>query len=305
MGMPAAGKSRVALELEARGYQRLNRDLRSGSLSSLVGELDAGLALGRRRWVLDNTYGSRKSRNEVIECAWRHGVAARCIWVDTSVADAQINAIIRLLELKGRLPAPEELRERGKEDPRYFGPDAQLRYQRTAEPPTSHEGFATIERRVFTRERASAGPRALVLEFDGVLVSGPSAGGPALRAEEVSVDARRRDELAHYLAEGWLLYAQAWRPQVADGRTSWEAVQECFQRTRELLELEIELSCCPHPAGPPRCWCRKPIPGLVLEFSVAPGVALAQSMAVGRSPADRTLAQRLGMRYQDEREFFG
>ena len=76
MGMPGAGKSMLALDLEARGYERLNRDLRGGSLSDLVVALDAGLSDGRRRWVLDNTYPSRKSRNEVIECAWRHGASS-------------------------------------------------------------------------------------------------------------------------------------------------------------------------------------------------------------------------------------
>ena len=104
-------------------------------------ELDAGLSSGTRRWVLDNTYPSRRSRNEVIECAWQHGVPVRCVWVSTAVADAQINAIARMIEVHGSLPSPEVIRERGKDDPRYLGPDAQFRYERTVEPPVADEGF--------------------------------------------------------------------------------------------------------------------------------------------------------------------
>ena len=306
MGMPGAGKSTVALELEAAGYQRLNRDLRGGSLSALVAELDAGLSEGLRRWVLDNTYPSRASRNEVIECASRHGVPVRCVWIDTSLADAQINAINRLLEVHGRLPTPEELRERGREDPRYFGPDAQFRWVRAAEAPVAGEGFAGIERRQPVRERASdATRRAVVLEYDGVLVANRTGGGPVLRPEDVEVTTRCRETLARYAAEGWVLFAHAWRPQLSRGETSLESVQRCFERTRELLGLDLELRFCPHAAGPPICWCRKPIPGLVLEFAAARGVALHRSIAVGRAPADRTMAERLGMTYLEEEAFSG
>lgn len=305
MGMPGAGKSVVARVLEERGYQRLNRDLRGGSLSSLVRELDAGLARGGRRWVLDNTYPSRKSRNEVIECAWRHGVPARCVWVATSLADAQINAVTRLVEAHGRLPTPEELRDSGKQDARYFGPDAQFRFERTVEAPGSDEGFNAIEKRDFIRRGSAANARAVLLEYDGVLVGNAAGAGPALVAADVAIAPGRREVLARYAAEGWLLFAQAWRPQLSEGETSEEDVVGCFARVRELLGLEIDLRYCSHPAGPPICWCRKPLPGLPLEFAVPRGVDLGRSIAVGRARADRTQAQRLGMKYMEEDEFFG
>jgi aryl-alcohol dehydrogenase-like predicted oxidoreductase len=305
MGMPGAGKSTVALELKAEGYQRLNRDLRGGSLSSLVGALDEGLAGGSRRWVLDNTYATRASRNEVLECAWKHGVAARCVWVATTLADAQINAISRLLEVHGRLPSPEELRERGKRDPRYFGPDAQFRFERTLEAPASDEGFTAIEERRFARGKSQrAERRAVVLEFDGVLVESAWAHPAALGPDDVRVPPSHVETLARYAAEGWLLFAQAWRPQVSRGETSVTEVEACFARTRDLLGLAIELTCCPHPAGPPVCWCRKPIPGLVLEFALRAGVDPVRSVVVGRAAADRTLADRLGATYLEKGEFY-
>ena len=83
MGIPGAGKSRVAAGYTERGYVRLNRDERGGSLRALAAELDEQLASGIRRAVLDNTYLTRASRSYVVETAMRHGLPLRCVWLDT------------------------------------------------------------------------------------------------------------------------------------------------------------------------------------------------------------------------------
>ncbi len=114
MGIPGAGKSRVAAEYVARGYVRLNRDERGGTLRDIAAALDEQLSSGMRNVVLDNTYLTRATRSHVIEAAARHGVAARCIWLDTPLAQAQVNLVERLLERFGHLPTPEELRALGR-----------------------------------------------------------------------------------------------------------------------------------------------------------------------------------------------
>ena len=75
MGIPGSGKSRVAKEYVARGYLRLNRDERGGSLRELADALDEALSSGARRVVLDNTYLTRAARSYVIETASRHRIA--------------------------------------------------------------------------------------------------------------------------------------------------------------------------------------------------------------------------------------
>lgn len=271
MGMPGAGKSVVARELESSGYTRLNRDTSGGSLASLVPRLDALLADARQRVVLDNTYPSRASRNEVIETAWKRGVQARCIWLSTNVGDAQINAIRRMLEVHGSLPTPEEIRRLSKTDTRFMLPDAQFRYERTVEPPTLDEGFAALDVREFARMPDSAAGRALIFDFDDLV-------------------ARDHAKLAERLAQGWLLFAHAWRPGGGDVRADFE--------------VPVDVAVCPHDAGPPACWCRKPIPGSALEFAMRRGVSLRASIVVGSSAADRTMAERIGARFEPSDRFF-
>src|SRR5262249_35239245 len=84
---------------------------------------------------------------------------------------------------------------------------------------------------------------------------------------------------------------------ISEDKTTVSAVLACFERTKELLGTDVEFAYCPHPTGPPVCWCRKPLPGLVLQFAFRHRLALNQCLLIGRSPADRTLAARIGMNY--------
>jgi hypothetical protein len=180
------------------------------------------------------------------------------------------------------LPSPEVIRERARDDPRYLGPDALFRYERSVEPPTLDEGYTRVDERSFARRAApNATNRAVILDFDDLLAS-------------------QHDTLAQYVADGWLLFAHAWRPQVARGEMTLADVQEEFARVRTALGVEIALACCPHDAGPPICWCRKPLPGSVLEFALRHDVSLERSIILGHSAADRTMAQRLNTAFREK-----
>jgi predicted kinase len=323
MGMPGAGKSSVARELESQGYQRLNRDSAGGSLAGLVPRLEELLASGEQRVVLDNTYPTRASRNEVVEAAWRRGAEVRCIWLTTSVADAQINAIRRMLDAHGSLPSPDEIKQRGRTDTRYLLPDAQFRYERTVEPPTPDEGFASIEARAFVREPEPGDARALILDFDDIsgdcgslaqpapnnnyrsLASlGMTGEGLGMTADKPGMTDARREVLLRYHRDGWLLFAHAWRPRVERGETTLAEVEACFEALRQSLGVPIDIACCPHDAGPPACWCRKPIPGSFIEFARRRDVVLSRSLVVGSGAADRTVSDRIGTRHETSESFW-
>lgn len=305
MGYPAAGKSALARGWTEEGYARLNRDERGGRLAGLAEALDAGLAAGQRRFVLDNTYATRESRNAVIETAWEHGLNVRCQWPQTSLEDAQVNAVTRMLERHGQLLDPDALRALSRSDPASFPPRAQFDYRRDFEPPSPNEGFSAIEELPFVRTRdPNAKQRALIVEYDGVLIEGMS-GEPGFAAGgDVRLLPARAAVLRHYRDEGWLLLGLSWQPGVEEGTISADAAEAAFAAVNDRLGVDLETRYCPHRAGPPRCWCRKPLPGLGVQHIRDHRLDPSACVFVGRNPTDRLFAERLGFQYQAAEEFF-
>jgi aryl-alcohol dehydrogenase-like predicted oxidoreductase len=270
MGIPGAGKTLAAEDYVSRGYVRLNRDERRGSLRELAETLDEQLAAGVRRVVLDNTYLTRASRSYVLDAAARHGAAARCVWLDTPLAQAQVNMIERLLDRFGRLPTPEELREVAKQEPGLHLPTTQMRTFRELEPPSGDEGFADVEQVSFVRK-----PRSVSVGT-GVFVA-----AAALREQALERGERR----APHLVFDW----------VPDGTD--ETIAADVARLSAQVSGPVEGAICPHGGGPPSCWCRPPLPGLLLAFARAHNVDPSRSTVVGTAAAHKTLATTLGAEY--------
>ena len=81
-------------------------------------------------------------------------------------------------------------------------------------------------------------------------------------------------------------------------------VESAFARMEELLGVQIDVEYCPHAAGPPICWCRKPLPGLGVTFVHRHQLDPAQCIYVGAGTQDPGFARRMGFRYCDAVEFF-
>jgi histidinol phosphatase-like enzyme/predicted kinase len=305
MGLPAAGKSTIARSLAAEGYHRLNRDETGGSLSDLVPELDRLIASGTSRLVLDNTYVSRRARAAVIDAGRAHDVPVRCIWLATGIEDSQVNAASRMVASYGRLLSPDEMRRAAKRDPSVFPPGVQFRYQRELEPPDPSEGFSSIEVRAFERQ---ADPlltaRAVIVWCDGVVMRSRSGRRVPASAADVEVPPGYGDILGRYRDEGWLLLGLSWQPEVEQGGSNAEVVAATLARTQELLGVSIEVEYCPHAAGPPACWCRKPLPGLGALFVRRHRLDPSRCLYVGTGTLDPGFARRLGFQYRDARVFF-
>ncbi len=274
IGIPGAGKSRVAQDYVSRGYVRLNRDERGGGLRELAGALDEELSSGRRRVVLDNTYLSRSARNYPIEIASRHAIPIRCVWLETPLAQAQVNLVERLLEQFGSLPTPEKLRELARHEQGVLTPTSQMRAARELEPPSTDEGFSAVEVLPFERTKPAENVPA------GVFVAASAVEHSGFEGAL----AQSRGEGPHLIFD--------WNPEGAterlDACVSWLTVE---------VAGPVQAALCPHAAGPPRCWCRPPLPGLPLAFARANGLEPSRSILIGTSPAHRTLATTLGARY--------
>ncbi|MBV8758558.1 MAG: aldo/keto reductase [Deltaproteobacteria bacterium] len=276
MGMPGAGKSSLAGRF--REHVRLNRDERGGTLAQLATELDRQLSAGHTRVVLDNTYPSRSSRAEVLRIARRHGLPVRGIVLDTPLHDAQRNAIERILARHGRLLDPAELAAE-----REIGPGAQFRYQRRLEPPQLDEGFASLEHIAFERKPAAPGPRVAIVELDNLIWRGRPRRHPELLPGA-------RERLLALADRGFALAGTAWQPDPFDAAIDLELAHQ--------VGLPIVVARCSHPAGPPVCWCRKPLPGLALQLAHQYEFSLAGSLHIGHTPADRGFAARAGLGFE-------
>ena len=274
IGVPGAGKTRAAEEYVGRGYIRLNRDERGGALRDLARALDDELSNGARRVVLDNTYLTRASRSYVIETAARHGISTRCVWLDTPLAAAQVNLVERLLDELGALPAPEELRELARNRSGVLAPTSQMRTVRELEPPSTDEGFTHVEKIEFARAPSPGRARS------GVFVAAAALEREGWERAIADGDTGAPHLLFHWSPNG--------DPEALD-----DAVVDLQRRTTGPVERAL----CPHPAGPPICWCRPPLPGLALAFARAHGLDPARSVLIGTGPAHRNLAAALGARY--------
>jgi aryl-alcohol dehydrogenase-like predicted oxidoreductase len=260
MGIQGAGKSTLAAEWVDRGYQRLNRDERGGTMAVLHAALDELFESGARRVVADNTYTTRASRQVAIEVARRHRAHVVGVWLDTPIAEAQTNVILRMLGVHGRLLEPEQMARA--RDPSSLAPGAIFRQARDLEPPVLDEGFSTLNVVPFVRGRRPDHRHA---------------------AEFLALELAERG----VRPGGDLALVFGWRPGITSGEV--ERMQDA---------LGIPVRCCPHPAGPPRCWCRPPLPGLLIEFALRHQVDLARSVVLGTKPVHATLARVLGAEYR-------
>jgi aryl-alcohol dehydrogenase-like predicted oxidoreductase len=274
MGIPGAGKSGIATGYMERGYLRLNRDERGGSLRELADVLERELAAGGRKVVMDNTYLTRSARRDVIEVARRYGARTTCIWLDTSLAQAQRNLVERLLERFGHLPGPEEIRAVSRREPWVMVPTSQMRTMRELERPTGDEGFDALERVPFSRSARAGSDRA------GVFIAANALDREGWRAALTG-----GNRTAQHLLFDW-----------APGAGP-EALDEPRRLVQEEVSGPVDAAVCPHPGGPPVCWCRPPLPGLPLAFARERGIDPARSILIGAGPAHRTLATTLGAAY--------
>jgi hypothetical protein len=149
-----------------------------------------------------------------------------------------------------------------------------MRSFRELEPPTDDEGFDEVERVPFDRAPPAWGERP------GVFVA---AGALQGRGWEGALE--RGEQSAPHLVFDW-------RP-----RGGADELARSAARLAAVVTGPIESSLCPHPGGPPTCWCRPPLPGLVLAFARAHRVDPARSLLVGTSRAHETLATTLGAQY--------
>jgi HAD superfamily hydrolase (TIGR01662 family) len=301
VGYPAAGKTSLVKELEDQGHVRLNRDDMGGKLTTLVRPMQKHLQDGKSV-VLDNTFPTTQSRQPFIDACFRSKHKIRCIHLDTSIEDAQFNACMRMMERYNRILMPEEVKMA--KHPNTFPPAVLFKFRKEFEKPTTDEGFAAVDTKSFKRKEKGYTNKALILDYDGTLRETAGGGKWPVKPSEVRILPGRKEKLQEYVDQGYILLGISNQSGIAKGNPTDQGAKHCFDRTNELLGFEIEYLYCPHRVPPVTCFCRKPMPGLGVQFIEKHKLDRSQTIYVGDQTSDKTFAGRCGFKYIDQKKFF-
>ena len=306
MGIQGAGKSELVHSYVDRGYARLNRDQIGGKVDDLTGHLQRLLQDRQQRVVLDNTYPTRISRAAIVRIAHSAGIPVRCRLLETSINDARINVVHRILDRYERLLGPTDMKELAKTDPNLPPPIALQRWQDSFERPEWDEGFSAIDSIPFVRRKQNDHTgKGLLLDVDGTLRTTRSGEIYPRNADDVELLPNRRETLLRWIGDGYSLFFVSNQSGIASGKLSQADAESAFQRTAELLELPVAaMAYCPHPAFPVGCFCRKPMPGLGVYLIRKYKLNTEQLIMVGDMDSDASFARSIGARYCDAAEFF-
>jgi histidinol-phosphate phosphatase family protein len=314
MGPMASGKSSQAKQYVDQGYVYLNRDSMAGNKNhgtydTLQAPMREALATGKSV-VLDNTHVSVEKRKPFIQLAKDAGVPIRCVWMQTSIEDSQINALIRMMERYGRVfRTPEECKEA--DDPNVFPVTVLFRYRKQFEKPTVEEGFEDITKVPFVRKWPDDYTnKGLLVDYDGTLRTVKDGEyfypiGP----EQVSVTPGRSEVLKKYKKDGYILVGISNQSGIAPNnkyggsQLSERDAISCFEFTNRELGVDIDYYFCPH-CTPPTCYCRKPQSGMGVQAIVTHKLDPSKCIMVGDRTTDKTFATRLGIKYFDAEDFF-
>jgi len=303
VGYPASGKSSLTKEYEASGYKKVNRDIIGGSVEGLLPIVET-LLNEQRPIVLDNTHVDVVTRKPFIDLAKKYNVPIHCKWLQTSIEDAQVNSLNRMWEKHGRLFMDRKEMKEIKRDSNTFPVVVLFAYKKNFQKPTLDEGFATIEKIPFIRKtNNSYVNKALFLDYDGTLRDSIGDYKFPTKPGDIRILKERSTVLKDYEKRGYKLLGVSNQSGIARNQVTEEDVCKCFDKTNEMLGVDIDYRYCPHNV-PPSCYCRKPQSGMLIQLMHEYKLDLRQCIMVGDQTTDKTTAKRLGIKYYDESEFF-
>lgn len=306
-GYPRAGKTTLVQSYIDQDYKRFNLDLVKGSIEDLHTAVETYFKSFKSqdlKVVLDNTYATIESRASIIKIAKTVGASITCILIDTSIEDAQMNAVAAMVEKYGKLLDPKEMIDT--KDPNTYGPVVQYVYKKKFQKPTITEGFdkVTIEkfvRRPYPKDYTN---KALILDYDGNLRITKSGEKFPRTPNDIQILPGRKEKLQEYIDKGYVLLGVSNQSGVGKKQLSHQDAIDCFNKTNELLGHKIDVRFCPHSVPPIICYCRKPLAGIGVELIHQYKLDPKQCIFVGDATSDKTFASRAGFNFFHTDEFF-
>jgi HAD superfamily hydrolase (TIGR01662 family) len=303
VGYPASGKSTVTKDLIKKGAVSLNRDTEGGTIVGLLPKLEALLKDGKDV-VLDNTFPTIEVRKPFIDLAKQYNADVSCTLMGTTIEEAQFNVVQRAIGLIGKFPTPEAIK--AAKHTNIFPPTVLFKYKKEFQKPTVEEGFSKVEVQKFTRlDNPEFINKAIIVDYDGTLREciGGNEKYP-VNESQIEVKPGRKKVLDEYKAKGYILLGISNQSGVAKGELTDVVAQRLFEVTNDMLGVDIEFRYCPHQSAPISCYCRKPMPGIGVEFILKHKLSRKDCIFVGDMTTDETFAKRAGFQYVDQAEFF-
>jgi histidinol-phosphate phosphatase family protein len=302
-GYPASGKSTLTKQITNPNTVILNRDTEGGTIAGLLPKLEEHLK-NKKDVILDNLFPTIESRKPFIEISKKYGADIHCKLMGTSIEDAQFNAVERAIKLTGKFPTPEVIK--AAKHTNVFSPLVLFKYKKEFQKPTVEEGFSDVELTKFIRkDDPTFINKALIVDYDGTLREcvGGNDKFPVAK-QQIEIKKNRTKVLQAYKDKGYLLLGISNQSGVHKGDLTEQTAHELFQHTNKLLGIDIEYRFCPHQSAPLSCYCRKPMPGVFVEFMLKHKLNRKECIFVGDMTTDKTFAARAGIQYIDQEEFF-
>lgn len=311
MGYPASGKSTLTHEYTGESPldppRILSRDKAGRKVIDLLPRFSALLNEGPHLdIILDNTFPTAESRKPFIEAATKVGRKVCCLWLKTSIEDAQFNACTRMVRKYGKLLSPNEIKQQ-RNDPNCFPPAVLFKYRKQFELPTKSEGFDDIRILTFRRKPNPAHfNKAVIFDYDDTLRITKGGGKWPTDPSQVTIIPGRKGSMLGVLgeADSFIFLGISNQSDVSKGNLTAETAEACFDKTNEMLGVDIDYAYCPHGVPPITCWCRKPMPGLGVQFIEKYKLDPAKCIMVGDQTSDKTFASRCGFQFIHADQFF-
>jgi len=304
-GYPSSGKSKFSKKYVDGGFFRLSRDDLGGKLDGLVAHLSKDYEEKNiTKFIMDATYPTATSRKPVIKWAKEHNFSIECRWLTTDIGNSFFNASKRMIEKYGKILMPEEIKE--DKDPNIYPPIVVYRYKRIFEPPSVFEGFNAIKKVRFNRkiDVKIYQNKAIIVDYDGTIRETKSGDFFPVNPEDIEILPGRKKNLKNYQKMGYYLLGVSNQSGIGKGELTYEQGIACFEKTNKLLGLNIDYKFCPHSQFPINCYCRKPMPGLGVEFIEKYKLDPSQCIMVGDKKTDMTFAERCGFNFIESSDFF-
>ena len=303
IGAPSSGKTTLRDNIKTNNDIILNRDTEGGTIADLLPKLEKCLQ-EKQNVILDNLFPTIESRKPFIDLCKSYDTNINCIYVDTSIEDAQFNFVSRMIKKYGKFLSMEEIKK--SKDPGLFPPVVFFKYKKEFQKPTLNEGFSNLE--VFHFERkddTSFTNKALICDFDGTLRECVGGNGKyPTEFDHIEINKNAIKTLLHFKENGYLLLGVSNQSGISKKELTNEKCIELFDYTNKQLGFDIDYSFCPHQSAPVSCYCRKPQTGLFVDFMFKYKLNRKECLMVGDLKTDETFSNRSGLQFVYANEFF-